>query len=86
MTVVLLWIVRILVVLFVLRLLLRAVTGARSPASQRRQARIGGSLVRDPQCGTYLPPARALTLSSRGQVLHFCSDRCRDAWASSHAR
>lgn len=82
MTVVLLWIVRILVVLFVLRLLVRAVTGART--SQRRQARIGGSLVRDPQCGTYVPPARALTLSSRGQVLHFCSDRCRDAWTSSH--
>jgi YHS domain-containing protein len=81
-TVVLLWIVRILVVLFVLRLLVRAVTGART--SQRRQARIGGSLVRDPQCGTYVPPARALTLSSRGQVLHFCSDRCRDAWTSSH--
>ena len=82
MTVVLLWIVRILVVLFVLRLLVRAVTGART--SQRRQARIGGSLVRDPHCGTYVPPARALTLSSRGQVLHFCSDRCRDAWTSSH--
>jgi YHS domain-containing protein len=81
-TVVLLWIVRILVVLFVLRLLLHAIAGART--SQRRQARIGGSLVRDPQCGTYLPPARALTLSSRGQVLYFCSDRCRDAWTSSH--
>ena len=82
MTVVLLWIVRIIVVLFVLRLLLRAVTGART--SQRQQARIGGSLVRDPQCGTYVPPARALTLSNRGQVLYFCSDRCRNAWTSSH--
>ena len=59
MTMALLWIVRILVVLFVLRLVLRAVTGTRAPASRRRQARIGGSLVRDPQCGTYLPPARA---------------------------
>ena len=82
MTVVLLWIVRIIVVLFVLRLLLRAVTGART--SQRQQARIGGSLVRDPQCGTYVPPARALTLSNRDQVLYFCSDRCRNAWTSSH--
>ena len=82
MTVVLLWLVRIIVVLFVLRLLLRAVTGART--AQRRHARIGGSLVRDPQCGTYVPPARALTLSSRGQVLYFCSDRCPDAWTSSH--
>ena len=82
MTGVLLWLVRIIVVLFVLRLLLRAVTGART--SQRQQARIGGSLVRDPQCGTYVPPARALTLPSRGQVLYFCSDRCRDAWTSSH--
>ena len=85
MTVVILWVVRILVVLLVLRVLLRAITGARMP-SQRRPARIGGSLVRDPHCGTYLPAARALTLSSRGHVLHFCSDRCLDAWTSAHGR
>ncbi len=86
MSVLLLWILRILVVLFVLRLIVRAFAGGAGATRARRQARIGGSLVRDPQCGTYLPPARALTLSSRGQLLHFCSDRCRDAWATSHGR
>ena len=86
MSVLLMWVLRILVVLFVVRLVVHAVTGGRRAASVGRRARIGGQLVRDPQCGTFLPPARALTLSARGQVLHFCSDRCRDAWSSSHAR
>jgi hypothetical protein len=73
------WVVRILVVLIVVRYLVRALRGA--PRSARREApRLGGTLVRDPQCGTYLPPARAVTLSDDGQLLHFCSTRCRDAW------
>ena len=81
MSVLLLWVIRILVVLIVLRFVLRAVAGRR-PQGRRAQQRLGGTLVRDPQCGTYLPPARALAVSHRGEVLHFCSDRCRDAWAT----
>lgn len=83
MTAVLVWIVRLLVVLVVLRVLFRALAGRRTMGTRARQ-RIGGSLVRDPHCGTYLPPGRALTLTTSTGVLHFCSDRCRDAWASSH--
>jgi hypothetical protein len=84
MTAVLLWIVRFLVVLVVARMLFRALAGRRTMAPQTRQ-RIGGTLVRDPQCGTYLPPERALTVTTASGVVHFCSDRCRDAWTSSHA-
>ena len=84
MTAALLWIVRVLVVLVVARMLFRALAGRRTMPPQARQ-RIGGTLVRDPQCGTYLPPERARTVTTAGVVVHFCSDRCRDAWTSSHA-
>jgi len=78
------WILRLLVVLIVLRVVFRALKGAGTIGSRTRQ-RIGGTLVRDPQCGTFLPPARALSLSTRTGVVHFCSDRCRDTWVSSHS-
>ena len=78
------WGLRLLVVLLVLRMVFRMVAGRRGVPTRASQ-RIGGTLVRDPQCGTYLPPARALTLSTSEGVLHFCSARCRDSWTSSHA-
>jgi hypothetical protein len=84
MTVALIWVLRALVVLVVLRILFRALSGRRTMGPRARQ-RIGGTLVRDPQCGTYLPPGRARTLTTASGVVHFCSDRCRDAWTSSHA-
>ena len=81
---VLMWGLRVLVVLLVLRYFVRMVTGRRG-ISMRTPQRIGGTLVRDPQCGTYLPPGRALAVTTSAGVLHFCSARCRDAWTSSHA-
>jgi hypothetical protein len=84
MTVVLIWIVRVLIVLMVVRYLVRMFTAGR-PTGSRMPQRLGGQLVRDPQCGTYLPPARALTISRGGERLHFCSDRCRDAWTAARS-
>jgi uncharacterized protein len=41
----------------------------------------GVQMVRDPVCGTFLPPANAVSLSERdGTVRHFCSEKCRDAY------
>jgi YHS domain-containing protein len=38
-------------------------------------------MVRDPVCGTFLPPANAVSLTERGGAVHyFCSDRCREAY------
>ena len=83
MTAVLLWIVRLLIVLIAVRFVVRMLTGGQS--ERRMPQRLGGQLVRDPQCGTYLPPARALTISRGGELLHFCSDRCRDAWTATRS-
>lgn len=92
MTVILLWILRVLVVLFVLRLVLRAVfprglaaPGPRSGPRRRRTERIGGELVRDPQCGTYIPKDRAVVAGTGSKALYFCSTTCRDTYLSAAA-
>jgi YHS domain-containing protein len=37
-------------------------------------------MVRDPVCGTFLVPSRALTFTDRGVVRYFCSEACRQAY------
>ena len=89
MTPLLLWLVRVVVLLLVIRMIVRAVYSAIGrrqvprPTS-RVPERVGGALVRDPQCGTYVPESRALVLGRGPDALHFCSAACRDAWASAH--
>jgi YHS domain-containing protein len=41
----------------------------------------GVQMVRDPICGTFVVPERAVALSaSGGQRLYFCSTECRDKY------
>ena len=40
----------------------------------------GEDMVRDPQCGTYLPRGDALTRTVKGKRYYFCSPECRDAF------
>jgi hypothetical protein len=44
------------------------------------QERLGGTLVRDPQCGTYVPESRAVIVGTGADRLTFCSTACRDAY------
>lgn len=87
----LVWILRVLVILLILRYI-NMMFARRGPAPTPRRApqapaeRTGGRLVRDPQCGTYVPESSALALSHRGSVEHFCSAACRDAWTLAHPR
>jgi hypothetical protein len=37
-------------------------------------------MVRDPVCGTFVLPDRAVSLSDGSQQVYFCSDRCRDKY------
>ena len=39
-------------------------------------------LVRDPVCGTYVPPRAALSLTSAGSTHYFCSEECRREFSS----
>jgi uncharacterized protein len=81
------WILRIFFVLLVLRLIRNAFAPARprqaprpGPGRQGAVERQGGQLVRDPQCGTYVPMATSIHLTSGKDTLYFCSTACRDAY------
>ena len=84
------WIVRILVILLLVRLVMRVLGIWQAPARQRARPRemerSGGTLVQDPQCGTYLPKSRALALTAGDEAKYFCSQACRDAYAAAHPR
>ena len=40
--------------------------------------RAGGELKRDPVCGTFIPVENAITKTTGGEVVYFCSKACRD--------
>lgn len=37
-------------------------------------------MVRDPVCGTFLPPSNAVVVHDRDGVRYFCSEKCRDEY------
>jgi YHS domain-containing protein len=49
-----------------------------SPAETAVAAR---KLVRDPVCGMHVDETRSIPLREGGELLHFCSTACRDAYA-----
>jgi len=82
-----LWIARALIFLLLLRMVLSMVFGSvRSRPSQPRAGRagsperVGGELVRDPNCGTYIPKASAVVMGSGADAKYFCSDKCRNEY------
>jgi YHS domain-containing protein len=87
---ILLWIARAILVLLLLRFLFRLLfpllvrprnrTAGGRPASTGPLERAGGELVRDPQCGTYVPKSRAIVVERGGATLYFCSAKCRDEY------
>ena len=80
---VLLFLLGTVVVRAVWRLLLNIVEGATPPDARRRGGppERGVQMVRDPVCGTFLPPANALIVTERGgAVRYFCSEKCRAAY------
>ena len=61
--------------------LLQGGSGAQQTAGPSRPAvPMGGELKRDPVCGTYVSTGASVTRSVNGQVLHFCSQECRDKY------
>ena len=39
-----------------------------------------GELVKDPNCGVYIPKGKALRVDIGGRTLYFCSRRCLEAY------
>jgi len=71
------------------RSILRELFGGKRPAApQNVQPRptapppvfAGGELKKDPVCGTYVSTGASLTRTVNGELLHFCSNECRDKY------
>jgi YHS domain-containing protein len=50
----------------------------------RGRQKSGGKLVRDPVCGTWIPPHQSLGLRVEDTTHYFCSDKCRDHFRKLH--
>jgi uncharacterized protein len=50
------------------------------PRTRSNVPQRGVQMVRDPVCGTFIVPDRALMLSIGRQQLFFCSPACRDKY------
>jgi len=84
------WILRLLVILLVVRLVLRFVGGLMqglrgvSPPPRVDARDRAVALVKDPVCGTYLPKEKAI--AGRGTPpVYFCSEACRRAFEQRHS-
>jgi len=50
-------------------------------ASQGRASnKAAGELKRDPVCGTYVAESASVKQVAGGEVIHFCSEACRDKY------
>jgi YHS domain-containing protein len=84
---VLLRVLLFLLLLVVARALWRLLSGVVQGASSGQAGRSGQpasppavKMVRDPVCGTYVVPGRALELARGRETLYFCSEKCRDQY------
>jgi YHS domain-containing protein len=72
------WIIRVVVILIIIRILWRILMGPiRRPRHERETRGKAVPLVRDPVCGTYLLPDRAIKVGTGEKTLYFCSETCR---------
>ncbi len=83
------WLADALVLFLIVRFVMRLFSASRRQAqwpkaSAPKPERSGGTLVRDPQCGTYIPETRAIRTGSGPDAVYFCSATCRDAYAAAH--
>lgn len=76
------WLIRLLIAVLVLRVIWNFVSGLleEAPRPAPAQPTKNLSLVRDPVCGTYIQPSRALTTRAGVRVHYFCSEKCRQAF------
>jgi YHS domain-containing protein len=75
-------VLQILLFLAVVRAIWRLVKGVLEGAGYQRigPTESGVKLVRDPNCGTFVSPARSPAARIAGETVYFCSDKCRREW------
>ena len=71
---------------FVGWLLRSATTAGQNPtesSTSMDERQLARRLVRDPVCGMHVDETLAIPFRDEGELLHFCSPACRDAYAES---
>jgi len=76
---------RLILLLFIIRAVLMLARGVMQGISgdggvASRRSRPSVQLMRDPVCGVYVSPSKAITEQSGVGIAYFCSERCRQAW------
>ena len=56
------------------------IEGIRGSSATPRTPTIGVPMERDPVCGTFVVPDRAIALGVGNRRLYFCSTACRDKY------
>jgi len=90
------WILDVIFALVAIRaiwkLLQGVMQGMAGPSHQQGPRRESGGvpaqgvqMARDPVCGTYVVPDRAVSLNVGRQTMYFCSDACRDKYRAKTA-
>jgi uncharacterized protein len=76
-------VLELVLILILARAFWQVVGGIIEGATGRRSANVpdrGAQMVRDPVCGTFILPERAVTLTDGRQRRFFCSTACRDKY------
>jgi YHS domain-containing protein len=58
----------------------RSAPGSGNPPPPPPSVRAGGTLYKDPVCGTYVSSDSAIAQNVGGQMVYFCSAECRDKY------
>ena len=75
-------VLRLVVFLLILRAVWLLVKGILEGAGYRQVGQVPPAvkLVRDPVCGVFVMPSKALTARSGDETAYFCSEKCRRQW------
>lgn len=81
------WLVRFVLFSLLITLLIRAALRLFGGIIEGATGRMGRpavppptKMVKDPVCGTYVVPAKALTATRGDETAWFCSPECQHAW------
>lgn len=74
-------VLRIILFLIVVRLIWKFVRGVLEGAGYFQNPKHPSvGLVRDPVCGVFVVPTKALTAGTGSDTRYFCSEKCRSEW------
>lgn len=54
------------------------------PGAEANRSGSGEAMVKDPECGTYLPVGDAIKKTISGQECYFCSNECLEKYKETH--